>query len=349
MASLRPCNVPSDSRSLKMALSTGACWATHSILRCPSGARAGSLIMESLVMALLLHRRPISRRANLCTSDPVYRPEERGAASLAFCQYPDQFLGTIGHDPVGAEVEHAAHLAGFVYRPHVHPHAPVVGRLEKARGDHLHPPVLGGHLERVVGVTVQALQAQPAQDVEAADLPPGRRRRDAAAGDPPKSPHDLVTVRSDERPARGALYDLLNGLLHAGLGPLYLDVHRDVGELLVDLREPRHPEARATVRVGRTPVRAEAVAGVEGPDLLQRHLCDIACAVRGPVHGGIVDDDDLAIHGHVDVELQTTGPRLHRLAEGLLRVLGSPGRRAAVGDVHGPVFLDGPRPVPTAP
>src|SRR5919202_6870380 len=51
MATLRPRSAPSESLLLEMVFSTGECWATQSILRCPSGARAGFFITDSRIIA----------------------------------------------------------------------------------------------------------------------------------------------------------------------------------------------------------------------------------------------------------------------------------------------------------
>src|SRR5215204_1777220 len=55
IATLRPRSEPSASCSPAILFKTGACWATQSILRCPSGAREGSLTSDSPIMFLLLY------------------------------------------------------------------------------------------------------------------------------------------------------------------------------------------------------------------------------------------------------------------------------------------------------
>src|SRR3712207_1021017 len=119
-----------------MALRTGACWATHSILRSPSGARLGSLMMESGVISLLLRLRSDRtatlsllslRRVSLQADSTRCCHSPAPLAPFALPQHPRQLRGVVGHDPVGAEIQHAAHLLGVVYGPYVHPQAPVVG------------------------------------------------------------------------------------------------------------------------------------------------------------------------------------------------------------------------------
>ena len=141
----------------------------------------------------------------------------------------------------------------------------------------------------------------------------------------------------------GVLYYLQDGLLRTLLGLLYVDVHGSSREPLVDLRERRYPEPSSAVGIGSSSVRAEAAAGVEAAEIVQAHPGDGAGAVRGAVHGRVVDDHYLAVAGQVHVELQPAGPRLHRQPEGLQGVLRSSRRGAAVCEVERPVFADGSR------
>ena len=67
-------------------------------------------------------------------------------------------LRVIRHDDVYPEVQEPAHLRGIVYRPHVNPHSPRVGRPDRAWRDELYPPVLDGHLERLVGRVKERLE-----------------------------------------------------------------------------------------------------------------------------------------------------------------------------------------------
>src|SRR5215218_9660242 len=149
IAILRPSNEPSESRSSKMAFRTGACWATQSILRRPSGARLGSLTIDSSIIALLL------RLTNSCSS-PQFTGQEGGMSrplplSPELPEQALQYLRAVCHDDVHPEVQQPVHLRRIVYRPHVHPHPPGMGGPEKSRRDELDPPVLDGHLERIVG------------------------------------------------------------------------------------------------------------------------------------------------------------------------------------------------------
>src|SRR5918999_1740079 len=80
VAPRRPPREPSERRSSKMAFRTGACRATQPILRCPSGARAGSLTMDSSIMALLFQS---VRRAELRFNMPSLQ-----AKTTDCCRYP---------------------------------------------------------------------------------------------------------------------------------------------------------------------------------------------------------------------------------------------------------------------
>src|SRR3712207_1177418 len=305
-----------------MAFRTGACRATQPILRCPSGARAGSLTMDSSIMALF----PVCSTSLTAAHCAQFTGQGGGLLPLsaALLEHARERLRAIGHDDVHPKVEQAAHLAGLVYRPRVHPHAPRVSRPQKARGDQRDPLVFDGHLERVAGRTAQAqaLQAQTAQEVERSRLQPGCPRGDPTAGDPAEAPHNGMIAGDDERAPLGAgvPYDPHDGLLGARLGLFYVDVHANGWKLLVDLRERRYPEPLAAVGVRASPFRAEAVAGVERAELVQLHLGDDTGTIRGALHGRVVDNDDLLVEGHVDVEFQPTGSRLNRQPEGLQSV-----------------------------
>src|SRR5829696_5418501 len=170
IATLRPSREPSESRSLKIVFRTGACWATQSILRCPSGARAGSLTIDSSIMLLLLRVTVVGSYLQ------VYRAGRRDAAPLpagpVLFEQARQHPRSVGHDDVHPEIQQPTHLAGVVYGPHVHPRSPGVGGPHEARRDQLDPLVLDGHLERVVGGARQRLEVRPAQEVERRYLAP---------------------------------------------------------------------------------------------------------------------------------------------------------------------------------
>src|SRR3989337_3540401 len=93
-----PLSEPSASCSLAMAFRTGACWATQSILRRPSGARLGSLTIDSSIMALLLR---LTNRGSL----PQFTGQEDGMPrrlrlSPALLEQARQHLRVVGHDDV---------------------------------------------------------------------------------------------------------------------------------------------------------------------------------------------------------------------------------------------------------
>src|SRR5918997_4191222 len=80
IASLRPRNEPSASCSPAILFRTGACWATQLILRCPSGAREGSFMRDSRIMALLLDVLSRKPESGPSTSGLVYRQAKSDAA-----------------------------------------------------------------------------------------------------------------------------------------------------------------------------------------------------------------------------------------------------------------------------
>ncbi len=138
---------------------------------------------------------------------------------------------------------------------------------------------------------------------------------------------------------------------------LDLDVDRDVGVLLHHLWQGRHPEVgRLEPRRGLDLARCDAaervvggraigvvgalarngpVAGVERPELLQGQVADGAGAVRGPVDGAVVDDDQLAVRRGVDVGLEHVGAEAQRAVVGVHGVRGSLVLAALMGDVEG--------------
>ena len=130
------------------------------------------------------------------------RLRETASASRRFLaplpQHPFEHLRTIGHYDVGAKVEEATHLVGVVYRPDVHPRAPVVGGLHEAGRDHLAPPVRDRDLQGIVRRAYEELQAQPTQAVEVPDLLPGGASRDAAARQLPYALDDGRHLGDDE-------------------------------------------------------------------------------------------------------------------------------------------------------
>src|SRR5919106_3646034 len=79
IATLRPRSEPSASCSPAILFRTGACWATQSILRCPSGAREGSLTIDSSIMFLLLNVLFYRQCSAQSTYRLVYNPGETDA------------------------------------------------------------------------------------------------------------------------------------------------------------------------------------------------------------------------------------------------------------------------------
>src|SRR4028119_413863 len=143
-----PRKEPSANCSLAIAFRTGACWATQSILRCPSGASAGSLmteppgVLDACCMLALLRSDPRGRSgcrsvrrclassgspAKLANPSAPFKRRSRVPAPLRLPCRPTsqnlhQRLGFVGNHGVGARVEHLAHPVWVVDGPHVHPH-----------------------------------------------------------------------------------------------------------------------------------------------------------------------------------------------------------------------------------
>src|SRR5215207_1903913 len=79
IAILRPRSEPSASCSPEILFRTGACWATHAILRCPSGASEGSLTIESRIMSLLPCMSHCGPDSGSVSSSRVYNSVHRNA------------------------------------------------------------------------------------------------------------------------------------------------------------------------------------------------------------------------------------------------------------------------------
>src|SRR5919112_2416395 len=79
IAILWPRSEPSASCSPDILFKTGACWATQSILRCPSGAREGSLTSDSLIMSLLIGLLFYEPDSGSLAAHPVYSSGKRNA------------------------------------------------------------------------------------------------------------------------------------------------------------------------------------------------------------------------------------------------------------------------------
>src|SRR5690606_9404664 len=79
-----------------------------------------------------------------------------------------------------------------------------------------------------------------------------------------------------------------------------------------------------------------AEARVERPHLVERHLRDRTGPVRGAVDRGVVQDDEVPVRGHAQVELDLVAPLPHGPGEPAPRALGRAAHGAPVpGDAHG--------------
>ena len=149
-----------------------------------------------------------------------------------------------------------------------------------------------------------------------------------------KSRRSSDVARPDQHIEHGAM---LLGQAHHALvvqRGARLDVDHQLG--------PGAAEGFEHLLVSRNPLAGEpgmdVAARVQGPDLGEGHLPDLARAVGGPVHGLVVHDHDLAVGGGAQVDLDGREPGGYRALAGGQRVLRVPGHLAAVGH-HGHVPL----------
>src|SRR5215216_7194798 len=135
MATLWPRSEPSESCSSAILFRTGACWATQSILRWPSGAREGSLTSDSLIMFLLIYE-PDSDSSTSC---PVYNPGKKNALVPVPTLESHHRRGAQiqDHGRLGELRDHSGDLAALHLR-----HAPCFEALSL---EALGPAVLPGH------------------------------------------------------------------------------------------------------------------------------------------------------------------------------------------------------------
>src|SRR5215211_1834525 len=139
IATLRPRSEPSTSCSPAILFRTGACWATQSILRCPSGAREGSLTSDSLIMSLLIGLLFYELDSGSLTAHPVYS-SGKGNAVVSFLTLESHHRREAqiqDHGRLGELRDHPGDLAALHLR-----HAPC---LEALSFEALGPAILPGH------------------------------------------------------------------------------------------------------------------------------------------------------------------------------------------------------------
>src|SRR5215207_1926996 len=139
IATLRPRNEPSASCSPAILFKTGACWATQSILRCPSGAREGSLTSDSPIMFLLLYILFYRPHSSSSTWLEVYNQDRTNAlAPVPTLESHHRRESSIqDHSRLDELRDHPGDLAALHLR-----HAPC---LEALSFEALGPAVLPGH------------------------------------------------------------------------------------------------------------------------------------------------------------------------------------------------------------
>ena len=143
-------------------------------------------------------------------------------------------------------------------------------------------------------------------------------------------------------------------VLQGGDEPVFVRGHRRSG--LFDVEIEQHParrlehlrkrrDAKAWVRgrkasqtvVARRTIASgplaldEVVGGVEGLQLGEAHGGDRPVAVGGPIHGGVVADDELAVRAGVHVELDGVGIIGERSVDRVARTRGRLASAALVG------------------
>ena len=106
------------------------------------------------------------------------------------------------------------------------------------------------------------------------------------------------------------------------------------------LRSPVRTPRKGYDGAGQVRLRAlagdEVVAGVERLDLGERHVVDPTGAVRRAVNRRVVEHDELAVGGRVDVDLEHVGAEPQRPLVGVHRVRGHLVLAALMGDVERP-------------
>src|SRR5215210_1631478 len=200
IATLRPRSEPSASCSPAILFRTGACWATQSILRCPSGAREGSLTSDSLIMSLLLSVPFYEPDSDSSISRPVYNPDKKNAL------VPVPTLESLhrreaqiqDHRRLGELRDHPGVLAGLHLR-----HAPC---FEALSFEALGPAVLSGHGRQRAAHDLLPLRVQ-------------RRPQARSAHSPLRKVSDALAGRAEVLPAaRHSLHALRGGLHRAAHG-----------------------------------------------------------------------------------------------------------------------------------
>src|SRR5215217_1853330 len=200
IATLRPRSEPSASCSPAILFKTGACWATQSILRCPSGAREGSLTSDSPIMVLLLYILFYRPNSASSTQRPVYNQGKLNAlASISTLESQHRREAQIqDHGRLGELRDHPGDLAALHLR-----HAPC---LEALSFEALGSAILPGHGRQRAAYDLLPVRVQWCP--QARDTHPPLRR----------VPHTLAG-RSQVLPAaRHRLHALWRGLHRAAHG-----------------------------------------------------------------------------------------------------------------------------------
>src|SRR5215210_8060203 len=210
IAILWPRSEPSASCSPAILFRTGACWATQSILRCPSGAREGSLTSDSRIIFLLLSMLFCEPDSDSLTSRPVYNPGKKNAVvSIPPLESHYRREAQIqDHCRLGELRDHPGHLATL--------HLRYATCSEALSFEALGPAVLPGHGRERAAHDPLPLRVQrrpPARDAH----PPLRPVPDALAGRSQIFP----AARRRLHALRPGLHRATHGGVRAGINSLF--------------------------------------------------------------------------------------------------------------------------------
>src|SRR5215203_4559723 len=210
IATLRPRSEPSASCSPAILFRTGACWATQSILRCPSGAREGSLTSDSRIIFLLLSMLFCEPDSDSLASRPVYNPGKKNAVvSIPTLESHHRREAQIqDHCRLGELRDHPADLANL--------HLRYAACFETLSFQALGPAVLPGHGRQRAAHDLLPLRVQrrpPARDAH----PPLRPLPDTLAG----RPQILLAARHRLHALRPGLHRAAHRGMRVGVRSLF--------------------------------------------------------------------------------------------------------------------------------
>lgn len=229
----------------------------------------------------------------------------------SFDQHLAQQLGTVGHDPIHAEIAQAVHLVTIVDRPHVHRDTRPVRALDEAGGRDRELPVVHGHLGRIARWDAAAGQEQPCY------RPRTEGRAQAITEPLAQAPQTPVAERTHTDPIdRRGVLDHLRDRLDGGIG-LAVDVHPHVGPFAEDLGERGDRRHAADAQLAQ---------------LSEAHRLDARIVTGRTAEVRIVERDEDAVCGDLHIGLEVAVPEIDRVLERGHRVLGCFAGTASMGE-----------------